>query len=837
MIKSKSIYVSYLRCNWLPHYRAIYNLKSQDTVFSTLGQIVDKLARDKMCEDLFDLIDEAEDHKIKEVMDEAYKQFPGAAMGVEYDENFTWEAGTERTKNLIADKSKKVILQACFVRGDWGCIVDILIRLSNGNWLALEVKSFLITNACSKLLQGVNGSIADSGTWLDDIAFQYWIVSATINVKFRLQCVNAKYEFGNGEKYFATEIVEHPRWLDGYFTSNKFDIDRAIREKLETLDLHLVALASDEKTHKCGSVSSCKKCDFVEICRGPKTGQDAWAGWLPNATDLRDKKMSECVKGDITKHQPFLQWRQLRADRENSEIREPFRLLTNNYPINPSDRLIDFEAVIHPFPHWFKQTPWQPISFMFSWGMPYFESGWEDNGKPMIVLSQDSKNDPRPYLVDALVKLECPGRLLHWGAFDRVIMEKLIAYEQDQARKEKLVILLHKMVDGCAITKNTISFPNVRGYSIKQVGPYCSGISYTDDTNGMQVGIDWLAGKDSEAIEYCRLDNIQEGCALRKAFGIGENRSYVGMPSETKTRPSKWGDPKSVDSADSLELSAIGLSEHKKKKNNKSKRPIVAYTNGVWSDRIEHWTAGWKVVKSNKSNGCIYLSVADAITAFSEDKKPKYQYSLETKIKLMAAWTKVFGGHYNYPHRQDIALDFFRRITGKPWPSRRLDDRPGKEFDAVNYIGQPLRSNAEIAEFKSGIIKGGDCKFEYDKQAHDTDICKKRREETLDYDYHCFAPLHKHNEMPIVFIIIPKCDMIVSILKSKQDEIVARTKLNSIAGKGVGHDAISISLSEIFYFFGDSNMQIYVFSDDYLTHQRITKSTFQEQHPELKIQF
>lgn len=522
MIRSKSTYVSYLRCNWLPHYRAIYNLKSQDTVFSTLGQVVDKLAQDKTCEDLFELIDEAEDHKIKEVIDEAYKQFPGAAMGVEYDEDFSWETGIERTNSLIADKSIKVIFQACFIRDGWGCIVDILIRLNDGSWLALEVKSFLITNACKKLSQGVSGSITNSGTWLDDIAIQYWIASATIKVKFRLQCINDKYELDNGEKYFSTTIVEHPKWLDGYFESGKFDLDRAVREKFETLDLYLSTLANGDKIHKCNSISSCKRCDFVEVCRGPKIGPDAWAGWLPNAFDLRDKKMSECVEGNVTKFHQFLQWRQLRADRENREIREPFKALTNDYPINPSDRLIDFEAVIHPFPYWLKQTPWQPMPFMFSWGMPYYESGWEGNGKPTVVLAQDPKDDPRLYLIDALIKLECPGRLFHWGAFDKVIMERLIAYEQDPARKEKLMILLHKMVDACAITKNNIAFPGVRGYSIKQVGPYCSGIPYTDDTNGMQVGIDWLNGKSSEAIEYCRLDNIQESCTVRKTLSCNE---------------------------------------------------------------------------------------------------------------------------------------------------------------------------------------------------------------------------------------------------------------------------------------------------------------------------
>ena len=599
---SKSNYVTYLRCHYLYFFEQQFGANHTETAFTSFGDLVGKLAQDSTYEDIHELIGEMEDSEVAEIKDkaklevralQAWREVDGSYW---VDGHFEWERAAADTKTWLNDLSIKVIFEATFIH-DWcGCRVDILIRGDDGIWIAKEVKSFLAKNALGKLREGTDRPIADSGTWLDDIAFQYWVVSFTLkSVKFELMCSNDKYQLDNGEKYFTTKV------------GDEFDLEGAIGVKLAAIPDYVAAMKSGLKVEKSSKTAFCKACPHAEKCRGKD-----WAGWFWNGNKLQDKKISGLVEEDFKNSKGefgsngAVQCRILKAILANAVIFDKDNLgeVKWAYPVNDCDRSIDFESLIHPFPRWPGQTPWEPVPFMFSWGKP------ANDDAPQIYMAPDPKADPRRFVIDKLCELadDCPGRLFHWSAYDRTVMGRLIEYETDSAKKEKLLRLHRKMVDLCEIVRRSYYRPDFGfSFSIKKVGPCFSGRDYAGcKSNAITSGLDWSKGENLDEIgKYCGLDTAQMGPVARTMLGVGPERAYAGkLP--TKKWP-KLGPIVMVPDAIAAMFKDAGISLHKggKRLTDTSGKYITYHT-----QNRNGWEHGYKIYDGKMIGAASEISAA-----------------------------------------------------------------------------------------------------------------------------------------------------------------------------------------------------------------------------------
>lgn len=813
---SKSNYIAYLRCS---HRFLDYGYQQSSTPFTSLGDLVGERARS---DNFQDFISQCEDADIQEIKNAAQKKFPGGVRVTTYGPDFDWTTAILKTKDLLRDPKKRILYEAAFARDGFVCLVDILVRRSDGSWSALEVKSILDKNACGKLRQSL-GRIADDGTWLDDIAFQQWIVSSSIDVEFKMLCVSNQHQIDNGVNYFTTKITKHQSWLDRYFVNGVFDFAKAIADKLETLPNNLAGMKAGKQLAKPRRVSVCKACDFVTDCRG----QD-WGGLFYQGKALQDKKLSELTDEDFKNadgtHSTIgrIQCRILKSIRLNEEIIDHNTLAQfGNHPINSYDRIIDFECFIHPFVFWPRQTPWQQVAFMFSWDKP------TETDKPLIIRAPNT-DDPRPFIILKLIDLlnDCPGRLFHHSPFDCTAMDSLIEYETDQGRKEKLGRLRRKMVDSCEMVKNTTYHPDFQqSFSIKNVGPHFSGIKYSGTSNAIQVGLDWWQGKNLEAAdEYCALDATQVKFALRAILGTGPAKYWIGDIDpdigQICSTP-KLGNSVSFDPAEVDVLTNTGFV------NDPSKSRAFVFgqyriRKRLDQDGVPYYYVTCASRKGGQEKICTTPVLIDAIKATSvgpasktlSDPLPDVSY--ETVVQSYY----VKSGHtcYNMPHREIMVKKLFFALRGHEWDDVSREGG-GKQFDAVN------RKTGGTAEFKSAKLDKK-CQFTYDKQND-----PKRREETLAYDLHCFTPIS--DELPQAFIIIKKSEHLIEVLQSKQQQWLDKHNDRNSDDRISNHDGIVITLKEILGHFGDTELEIYIPADqskpfNEMNFLRTTKANFLE---------
>jgi len=488
---TKSDYISFLRCGAKFAFDSNKAARANN-IFTTYGNFVGALAQLGIYENTFDIIDEIDAYKLDDLITRLRKSFETedrkVIVACEVGPNFDWASAVARTKELM--KEYDVIFEAAFERDGCACLVDVLYRSKNG-WRALECKAFLDKSALKK------ASRANSGSWLDDITFQYWVVSATIpDIRFDLICPNHLYERNNNELFFSSRLPleKAPQRLRQFISNGKFKTQAAIRAHLKHIPTNLAAMQNGQ-AKKTSQTTMCKKCPHLLACRGADWGGLFWRG-----QKFVNRKLSDLDEPDFTTTRGGLgkigkiQQRILTAHRNNELVSVDTGIL----PFNSSDKCIDFESLIHPIPQFANCHPWSQIPFMFAVGQP---------GDTEVHIAPNTTEDPRYFLIDRLCELECHGRLFHWGRYDRDIIKKLIEHADEKQQKE-LLQLTKKMIDLCEIVKDSTYHPHFDfSFSIKKVGPHYSGLSYADcESDALTAGIDWLDGNIEAITKYCLLD-------------------------------------------------------------------------------------------------------------------------------------------------------------------------------------------------------------------------------------------------------------------------------------------------------------------------------------------
>ena len=253
------------------------------------------------------------------------KEFYSPCAEVEYDENLT--IMVENTRKLL-ESDAPVIAEASFSYDRNFCSVDILKKNENG-YEIIEVKSS--SGADGNELEDLQ-KIAKNKTYLDDMAYQYYVVSSWMKenlpgravTKVSLLRLNKEYTRSNGEPLFI------PLDCTNEVTDRQKDIENNIKHILK------IAGQKDEPTEKIGiRCDEPHECGFKKWCFKDLPENNVFdIGWSMNK-----KKKYEAYDSGIISFQDVLDAGIKLPERASRQV---------EFTVNNSEPYID-KTQIHEF--------------------------------------------------------------------------------------------------------------------------------------------------------------------------------------------------------------------------------------------------------------------------------------------------------------------------------------------------------------------------------------------------------------------------------------------------------------------------------------------------------
>ena len=393
---------------------------------------------------------------------------------------------TEQTRRFI-ENGEENIAEATFTANGGYCQVDILHKNENGNYDIVEVKS-------SSHIQSY---------YLDDVAFQYYVVKDCVKVdKCYLLHLNSEYR-RHGEltnDLFVLEDItakvlalQKPKVKK---TKKKGepeqDPDRElIKEAIEEINVLLDGDLPDMRIH-----SGCDaqwECPFMNDCISTLSEKEQE---LVSCVDMTWKQRIKCLeKGEMVypKGKEVLKMGDDEIILKKEGIEE--FLKTISYPVY----LLDFESIQNIVPQYENQKPWQQTPFQYSLHiMNSPEDGDEDLIHREFLWTENS--DPREALVKQLVgDIPADACVMAYNMmFEKAIISDLEVVFPEYA--DHLNNINNHCIDLMVPFKKQDYYKgDMRGsYSIKKVLPSC----FPDDPK----------------LDYHNLDEVQNGTMAQEKY-------------------------------------------------------------------------------------------------------------------------------------------------------------------------------------------------------------------------------------------------------------------------------------------------------------------------------
>ena len=372
-----------------------------------------------------------------------------------------FEEAIEETDKLIADDSIPALFEPAFDFEGLIARVDILERLPENRWRAIEVKSTSKPNPTHVL----------------DLAFQLHILKESgLDVQDAgILTLDTAYVY-NGETLDVDQLFKFHDCLD--------EAQDLIEDIVEQTQEMKEVIASDEAPH-IATGEHCRKpypCPYYNHCSSKITEPepDHPISELPalnaikkeelesnNITEIRD------IPGSfkLTKLQSIVH-RAVKGNRNVIYRRRLAKIKNLEEPIYH----LDFETISTAIPRFAGTSPFSTIPFQFS---VHKELG-ESPPRHSEYLHEDD-SDPRSQLVDELIQaLGGSGSICVYSPYETRVIGDLIRALPERA--DELAAIRNRLFDLFKFIKGSVYMPEFRGsFSLKTVYPaLCPGESYDD---------------------------------------------------------------------------------------------------------------------------------------------------------------------------------------------------------------------------------------------------------------------------------------------------------------------------------------------------------------------
>ncbi len=475
MIISKSQYIRGLQCH---KYLWLYKHNSELKKFT------------KESKDLF--------KKGYEVGDMAKKIFP-KGIEIEFDKN-NFDGMTQKTKELI-DAKTEVIYEATFNNSGLLVMVDILVR--NGmKWDLYEVKA----------------STDVKKYHIDDVSFQWYVLSQTIDInKAYVVHVNNKYirsgELQIDELFCIVDVTDKVIQKQDSITPKLLEMKSMIKGEVPGVDIgpHCSSPNNCEFISHCWQHIPVKNSVFT-LSYGKKKRWELYRQGVITLDDIPEGyKLGKRSALQVKYHKS----QEIKIDKP--KIRN--FLSTIKYPIN----FFDFETFQNTVPRFDNQKPYMQIPFQYSLHILY-----EDGKLEHKEFLGDENSDPRSVLGDQMLKdITQNGSIVAFNkAFEMGQIKNLALVCPDISHK--LLSLNDRFVDlALPFEKKFYYHPKFNGkYSIKVVLPALfpnddeldykklGSIQNGNDAMGIFANLHLLNDKSKldeikqDLLAYCRLDTL-----------------------------------------------------------------------------------------------------------------------------------------------------------------------------------------------------------------------------------------------------------------------------------------------------------------------------------------
>jgi hypothetical protein len=353
----------------------------------------------------------------------------------------------QTTLKAMQNPNIRSIYEAAFLFDDVRIRVDILVRLDNGQWNLIEVKS--------------STSVKD--VHLPDVAIQYYVLQGSgldISRTFLL-LINNQYVYDGSnidiENLFSSfDVTEKSLSLQ-----NEISLRIAgQKEMLKALDAPLI-----QPSRHCNNPYSC---DFWDYCT-----RDMPEHWVFNLHGISQNKLDELSGMNIkdireipdSYHLTELQERIKRCVINNNEFISKNlkkQLMDVEYPIH----FLDFETINPAIPCYAGTRPYQAVPFQWSDHILYKDGTLEHKE----YICDDDKDPRQDFVITLLDALGKQGTIFTYATYEKGIITRL-AEHFPQFRNDLLAIP-NRFKDLCAIIRNNFYHPGFHSsYSLKSVLP------------------------------------------------------------------------------------------------------------------------------------------------------------------------------------------------------------------------------------------------------------------------------------------------------------------------------------------------------------------------------
>jgi predicted RecB family nuclease len=353
------------------------------------------------------------------------------------------QAKINLTRKFLA-QNKKTIFEAAFGYKKVIVQFDVLTKLSNGTYKAIEIKS---------------SSNFNKSYWTD-VLIQYWVATLNgINIsEFELWHVNKKATRIN-KNYFSKKNVMK------YVKANRAEFDRLVSESK--------AIQNMKSAPKVNCGSQCSSCPFKHLCH-PKANRQSvlnlpqfsqsWKAYHNGIKTINHAKFAEAHPNYVQKFPHVLE-----AIKDNSLVINKKGFLKEyknwKFPLN----FFDFETFTNALPILEGQIPYQQLVVQFS------NHTW--NGSSISMKHQEFIHDTaqNPYkkggLIQALLKvLEAnKGSIVSYNmTFEKTRLLELAKTNPKYSRRLKA--LASRLVDLRPLIEKNVYHPSFNGsFSLKSV--------------------------------------------------------------------------------------------------------------------------------------------------------------------------------------------------------------------------------------------------------------------------------------------------------------------------------------------------------------------------------
>lgn len=423
----------------------------------------------------------------------------------------------EYTKELLANPKYKTIFEPAFLYDNVIVQFDMLTKVDDGSYDAVEVKS------SSKFKEDYEL----------DVIVQYWVATLSgikIN-SFKLWHVNTKSE--NESDFFTqVDLMELVLKSKDRFLS---ELEKA-KATFYSKEIPQYKVGSHCDKFECPyrNTSQCK----VEIKEDSVLGlpyfNKKWDAHNANIKSVNQKEFSEQYP-DYSITNPLI----VKSIKENKLVidKEGVRKSISawKYPLN----FFDFEAVMSALPILKGTKPYEQVVMQFS---NHIYNG-VDNKLAHQMYLHDSKENPNLAVVDHLLSfLSNDGSIVSYNKTYEQTRIKFLAKKYPE-HSVKLLSLVDRFVDLMDIVKDHVYHPEFYGsYSLKVVSPVLlkEWGSYSDSLikNGNEITpyfLEMITTKDIERktliknslIKYCSYDTINLFLLLKFLLNENENLGEI----------------------------------------------------------------------------------------------------------------------------------------------------------------------------------------------------------------------------------------------------------------------------------------------------------------------